>query len=186
MSTPPDHAAHRLSIAPMMPPVPDSLGKPKDPQVLADESAIRDLVYMFSDAATRGDQGLFRALWSTDDPVWTINEPLPAHWVGIEAIVGGFHLRRFEQSKDFVQSVAGVVVTVDGDTATSWAIIHELGNPSHGGGYENWAYYLDRLVWTPDGWRFKRRDNIYLYVDIKPAPGSFYPPPVSKEPGGEA
>lgn len=44
-------------------------------------------------------------------------------------------------------------------------------------GYSNMGYYVDRLVRTPEGWKYAERSYTYLFLDEEPSGGDAYPRP---------
>ena len=151
--------------------------------VLSDESAIRQLAAMFSDAAARNDMDLFRRLW-TADAVWEIGDPNAARAQNVDAIVSMMEglMGRWE----FLMTHSGVI-TVAGDRATARFITQEFARGKDSAlAYNNLAMYDDQLLRDadgPGGWRFARRSYHYIWLDDSPIPGrGFALPPLLGKP----
>jgi hypothetical protein len=57
-----------------------------------------------------------------------------------------------------VQQNSPAVITVDGDAASATSVICENGKQANNdGAFQALGYYVDELVRTAEGWRFKRR-----------------------------
>ena len=120
-----------------------------------DEIAIQQTINRYSVAASQGDWDAVIATF-TPDGVWEV----PVHkvrFVGPEEIRSG--LIRFSSPMDYiVQLNSPSVITVDGDAATAECVIREGGKLSGAdAALEIMGRYKDRLVRTPQGWRFALR-----------------------------
>jgi ketosteroid isomerase-like protein len=87
---------------------------------LLDETAIRDTIARFADAATSGDSDGFRTLWA-DDAQWVIGstegQPFESRSKGIDEIVS--HFRELRDDKEyFIQFAAPGSIDISGDDAT--------------------------------------------------------------------
>lgn len=140
-------------------------------QRLRDEQQIRDLGYLFADACNRGDVAAFRELW-VHNAVWIIGAPVDVRCAGQDEIATT--MADLGSSWDFfVQMPHAPVITIDGDQATgSWVVAEHANDVAGDRGYFNYARYEDRLIRTPDGWRYQCREYRYTYLDQTPATGS--------------
>jgi ketosteroid isomerase-like protein len=139
-----------------------------------DDLAIRNLAARFTDAVNERDANSFRQLW-TNDAVWEIGPPLSARADGPEAIVEMF-VRLLEPKSLFIQLTHSGVIDFNGDdTATARFTERERGKGLHDY-YENLAVYRDDLARTSDGWRFKRRNYEYRYLDTSAIVGDVFAP----------
>jgi ketosteroid isomerase-like protein len=142
-----------------------------------DERAIRQLAVRFADAITRGDFSDMPQLWSPDG-VWRIMPPGDAHVRGDGARMREVLVERSARWQWFVQMVHDGIVRVDGDRARARWYLTELGRPAGDGeDYFNHGLYVDELVRTADGWRFRSRTYHYLYLDRSPLSGEGWRPP---------
>ncbi len=151
-------------------------------EVIARES-IRDAESRWTDAVNRRDYDTFRGLWA-EDAVWTIGAPFPMQVSGAVAIVAKL-LELLTYDTAFFQSLHEGVIDVAPDRKTARARygVTEYGRPGDGveRGYYNHAQYHDQLVATPEGWKFKRRDYLYVYVDSTPLRGQWFS--MAQDPG---
>lgn len=120
-----------------------------------DEFAIQQTINRYSVAASQGDWDTVIATF-TPGGVWEV----PVHnvrFVGPKEIRSG--LIRFSSPMDYiVQLNSPSVITLDGDTATAECVIREGGKLTGAdAALEIMGLYKDRLVRTPQGWRFTLR-----------------------------
>ena len=143
---------------------------PVDP-VLADRQAIDDLVARFADAAVRADADAFASLWA-DGGRWDVGPPLDRTFQGRTAIRDGFS-GLIGGWEFLVQTPGYGIVEVTGDSASGRWLTREVGRTADGAGHTNDAFYTDRYVRTPDGWRFASRAYRVFRADDQPVPGKF-------------
>lgn len=141
------------------------------------EFAVRQVIEAYADAVTRRDPQAYGALYAPDAE-WVVSPPADRHVVGRDAIVAELR-REIDRFDFFVFTVANIVVSVNGDTATARSTAHELGRAADGSGpglpaMDVWARYDDELRREGDGWVFTRRRYTILYLDTTvPAGQSF-------------
>jgi hypothetical protein len=120
-----------------------------------DELAIQQTINRYSVASSQARWDEVLATF-TPDGVWEV----PVHNVrfeGREQIRSG--LIRFSGPMDYIVQVnSPSVIEVDGDTATAECVIREGGKLTGAdAALEIMGFYKDRLVRTPQGWRFTLR-----------------------------
>ncbi len=140
---------------------------------LIDESAIRDTILRFADAATRGDFDAFRAVWA-DDAEWVIGgtdgQPFERRAEGIDAIVALFRTL-WEGQEYFIHFVIPGAVEIDGDVATVRSMCHESARGSGEHYYRTNGVWTDTFRRSGDGWVFSRRAYEYMWLDFSPYSG---------------
>jgi hypothetical protein len=122
---------------------------------MEEEWAIQKLLTTYSVSASRGDWDAAVGTYLPDG-VWAIPH-FAMRLEGHAAILGA--LTGFFGEMDYVVQMNGpALITVTGDTATARCNIREAGK-SRGKpeGFEFFGQYADRVVRTPDGWRFEER-----------------------------
>jgi ketosteroid isomerase-like protein len=132
---------------------------------VADELAIRALVYAFADAVNRRDAAAFESLWD-ENAVWEIGSPLASIANGSSNIAARM-IELVEPLEFFVQQVHSGVVAIDGDQATAHWSVQETGRSRTTGPYNNHAFYEDEVVKRDGAWRFARRSYRYVWLDLK-------------------
>ncbi|MFJ8443722.1 nuclear transport factor 2 family protein [Kitasatospora griseola] len=138
-------------------------------QAIADRVEIQALQAEFTDAAMMRDRARLAALFTADGVLRMPN--IPIELTGPEQIrLGGEKLQ--EQWEFFVQTTHPGAITIDGDTATGRAHMHEIARLRNGVQGLNYATYHDRYRRTPDGWRFTERVYELRYLDTGPLAGS--------------
>lgn len=129
-----------------------------------DTIAIQQLLNRYSVGSSRRE---FDDVVSTYAPngVWEIaswNQSYDGHAAIREAL-----LSLTAQTEYVVQQNSPAVITVDGDTATATSVICENGKQADSdGAFQALGYYVDQLVRTAEGWRFKRRS--FELVSMRP------------------
>jgi ketosteroid isomerase-like protein len=116
----------------------------------ADRDAIRDLLARYT---YNGDRGRLDAMTAcfADDGVLEFLGQAPR---GPEAIKAALSAGTRDPRLTFVRHhITNPLITVEGDgaTARSYFAVHSNSGPDHSGTYD------DRLVRTPEGWRFAHR-----------------------------
>ena len=143
-------------------------------QKLIDESAIRNAVARFADAATRGDVPMFRSTW-TDDGQFIIGQPPHGHHTkGVEATVSLFQQLR-EGKEFFIQFALPGVIEIDGDEATTRTFIHESARGPGEKYYRNHAIAFDVLRRSGEQWLFASRSFQYIWLDTGRFEGIGFP-----------
>ncbi|MGB8365810.1 MAG: nuclear transport factor 2 family protein [Rhizomicrobium sp.] len=122
---------------------------------MIDEFSIQQTLNCYSEGASRADWDQVVSTFMPDS-VWEIPS-LSAKFEGHKAIRDG--LVAFTAPMDYiVQLNTPAIMKVDGDTATARSVIRECGKYSgRDEALEVLGFYADRLVRTPDGWKFTRR-----------------------------
>jgi hypothetical protein len=144
---------------------------------LLDETAIRDTIARFADAATSGDSDGFRTLWA-DDAQWVIGstegQPFESRSKGIGEIVS--HFRELRDDKEyFIQFAAPGSIDISGDDATVRCLCYEAGR-GPGQYYRNTGIDTVRLRRSGDGWVFTSRSYQYLWLDFSAYSGDVFRP----------
>jgi ketosteroid isomerase-like protein len=142
---------------------------------LLDETAIRDTIARFADAATSGDSDGFRTLWA-DDAQWVIGstegQPFESRSKGIGEIVS--HFRELRDDKEyFIQFAAPGSIDISGDDATVRCLCYEAGR-GPGQYYRNTGIDTVRLRRSGDGWVFTSRSYQYLWLDFSAFSGDVF------------
>ena len=133
-------------------------------QKLVDESEIKNLIYLFSDAANRKDGDQFQSLWSSN-AVWKIGPPINMEFKGKENM--GVSVTRMLGLWDFfVQMPSAIVINIDGEKATARVYVNEVARKSDDkhGNY-NLSMYEDELVKENGKWLFEKRTYHTVYQD---------------------
>lgn len=147
---------------------------------LLDESAIRNVIARFADAAIRADYEAFRSVWALDAN-WTIGTPAKAQAHGVDDIVALY--QRLRSNKDFfVQFALPGVIDIDGDTATASCVCYEAARGGTTVFYRTHCLVTDRLQRAGDGWVFTSRTFQYVWLDTSPFTGDGFdlpPAPVA-------
>ena len=122
---------------------------------MEDTVAIQQLMNRYSVGSSRGD---LEDVVSTyvPDGVWHIAS-MDKTFDGQAAIRDG--LAALTSLQDYVmQQNAPAMITIDGDSANATTVVCERGKlSSSDDGFEALGFYVDKLVRTAEGWRFKRR-----------------------------
>ncbi|MBO2459348.1 nuclear transport factor 2 family protein [Actinomadura violacea] len=140
-----------------------------DFQAIADRVEIDALRAEFTDAAMMRDRPRLASLFTEDGVLRMPN--VPVELVGREEIRAGGE--RLQARWDFfVQTTHPGAVSIDGDTATGRAYIHEVVRTLDGIEGLNYAVYHDSYRRTPDGWKFTERVYEVRYLDTTPLTGS--------------
>ncbi|QKG21065.1 nuclear transport factor 2 family protein [Actinomadura verrucosospora] len=140
-----------------------------DFQAIADRVEIDALRAEFTDAVMMRDRPRLAALFTEDGVLRMPNVPIEL--VGREEIRAGGE--RLQARWDFfVQTTNPGAVSIDGDTATGRAYIHEVVRTLDGIEGLNYAVYHDSYRRTPDGWKFTERVYEVRYLDTTPLAGS--------------
>jgi len=120
-----------------------------------DHIAIQQTLNAYSVNASLGN---LEAMVETFHPdgVWEIPE-VGARFEGREAILAG--AKGITNGIDYmVQINSPAVIQIDGDTATAQSVIRECGQyTGRQTALEVLGLYTDKLVRTPDGWKFAQR-----------------------------
>ena len=146
-----------------------------------DKLAIQELINTYSDAASRGDWGVFATLWAPD-AVWEVAAPVNSRVVGAEEIVRTASAN--VDAEDFlVQMTHGAVVTLHReDRASSTTTIHAIARREGHHDVTNVGIYYDDVVKIDGAWKFSRRRLVPVYSDSSPLPGDN---PVSRQELGQ-
>ncbi len=133
-------------------------------QRLVDESDIKNLIYLFSDAANRKDGEQFQSLWSAN-ALWKIGPPINMEFKGKENM-GSSVTRMLGLWDFFVQMPNAIVIKIDGNKATARVYVNEVARKSDDkhGNY-NLSMYDDELVKENGKWFFEKRTYHTVYQD---------------------
>lgn len=121
---------------------------------MEDIVAIQQLMNRYSVSSSRGD---IEAVISTyaSDGVWKIASR-GLIFEGQAAIRDG--LTTFASQQEYVmQQNAPAAIKIDGDSATATSVVCERGKTTGSDAFEALGFYVDQLVRTAEGWRFKQR-----------------------------
>ena len=139
-----------------------------------DESAIRNVIALFADSATRGDYDANRTTWADDGEFIIGKAPQMQSATGGDEAVA--MLRRLRTGRDFfVQFALPGVIEIDGDEATTRTLCHESARGPGEKYYRNHCVGFDRLRRSGDGWVFTSRSFQYLWLDMSPFAGNGFP-----------
>jgi ketosteroid isomerase-like protein len=140
-----------------------------DFQAIADRVEIEALRGEFTDAAMMLDYDRVASLFTPDG---VLRMPvISVEMVGREEIrVRGPQVRALAEY--LVQNTHPGMITLDGDTATGRAYIHELARGRDGSSHLSYAIYHDRYQRTEAGWKFSERVYEVRYYDTSPLMGS--------------
>lgn len=140
-----------------------------DLQAIADRVEIEALRAEYTDAAMMNDYGRLASLFTPDGVMrWP---HVGADFTGRE-MISAVGSRRDEIVDLFVQTTHPGTITLEGDTASGRAYIHELIHLRDGSSHQNYAIYHDQYERTPDGWKFAERVYEVRYLDSTPLGGS--------------
>jgi hypothetical protein len=140
------------------------------------QDSIRELIARFADAVTRKDPDAFRTLW-TEDGEWIIGEPMSLSVAGLDRIQATF-TRIVCKWEFFAQFASSTLIEIRGSHGKARSTCEEYGiNSRSGETYHNIALYFDDLALTPEGWRFKKREYRYLWLDDRPLSGRVFAVP---------
>ena len=140
---------------------------------MSDLAAIQQVLNTYSVAASLGDIEGMAATFQPDG-VWEI-PAIGARFEGREAIVAGAQAI-IGAIEYIVQLNTPAVIEVDGDTATAQCVIRECGKyAGRDTSLEVLGLYADKLVRTPDGWKFALRTfTVRGMHDFENAPPSLH------------
>jgi hypothetical protein len=136
---------------------------------MEDSVAIQQLMNRYSVSSSRGN---IEDVVTTfvPDGIWRIAS-LEKTLEGQAAIRDG--LTAFTSQQDYVmQQNAPAVITIDGDSATATSVVCERGKLARtGNAFEALGFYVDKLLRTAEGWRFKQRSFELVSMRTFPATG---------------
>lgn len=136
---------------------------------LLDESAIRSLIWSFSDAVNRCDEAAFAALWAPDAH-WFADPPFNLDAKGLSAITGLFQ-SLLGQWSFFYQSSNCGPVTISDNRASAVTNIEEVGVTQQGQTSRFLGRYDDIVIRTEAGWKFTRRHcRIHFFDTLDRSP----------------
>jgi ketosteroid isomerase-like protein len=140
-----------------------------DLQVIIDRVEIEALRGEFTDAVMMRDYDRAASLFTADGALRMPN--IPAELTSPEEI-RLFGSRVPEIVEFLVQNTHPGTITLDGDTASGRAYLHEVIRLHDGTSELNYAIYHDQYRRTPDGWKFTERVYEVRYHDTTPLAGS--------------
>lgn len=120
-----------------------------------DEFSIQQTISRYAEGASRAD---WEQVLSTYLPNGVREiAAFGAKFEGHEAIQAG--LRQFCDAMDYILQINGpALIQIKGDTATARSVIRECGKyAGRNEGLEVLGFYADKLLRTPDGWKFAHR-----------------------------
>ena len=134
-----------------------------DLRAVADRVEIEALRAELTDSAMVHDYKRFASLF-TEDGAWRIPY-VNLEFVGRDRIQAAVTRAQGEIWSYFIQTTHPGVITLDGDSASGRAYVHEFGHLRSGRSQLHYALYHDRYVRTSEGWRFAERTYEIRYVD---------------------
>ena len=136
---------------------------------MEDSVAIQQLMNRYSVSSSRGNIDDVVTTF-VPDGIWRIAS-LEKTFEGQAAIRDG--LTAFTSQQDYVmQQNAPAVITIDGDSATATSVVCERGKLARTGNvFEALGFYVDKLLRTAEGWRFKQRSFELVSMRTFPATG---------------
>jgi uncharacterized protein (TIGR02246 family) len=145
---------------------------------MTDEAAVRRVIEGYADAVTHRDVDAYAAMYAPD-AVWVVGPPIDRHVEGRDAIVAELSTE-IARLDFFVFTVGNIVISVDGDVATSRSTVHELGRaredaPPGLPAMEVRATYDDELRRDGDRWVFAQRKYSIFYLDTNVPTGQAFP-----------
>jgi ketosteroid isomerase-like protein len=139
---------------------------------LLDEASIRNVTWHFADAAMRGDQAAFQALFTEDGEFTIVDTPLVQAKVLSQI---GITLGKVSEGQDFfVQLAQPGVIEIDGDEAIARCLCYEAARGPGEHYYRNIGMFFDRLRRSGDGWLFAKRTFHYFWLDVSPYSGDSF------------
>ncbi|MFP6654293.1 MAG: nuclear transport factor 2 family protein [Myxococcota bacterium] len=130
-----------------------------NPDRIADELAIRELVDRYADAIVRRDEEAWRATWAADGEWHILGECVRGHAALVEkwnALMSGL---------PFVHQIAsGGLVEFEGDHARGRFYVNEYATLLDGTGLLMLGVYFDRYVFETADWVFSSRRIHPLYM----------------------
>ena len=148
----------------------DDTTLPSEITAWIDKLAIQELIYRYSDAASRGDWDSFATLW-TPDALWEVAPPVDSRVVGAPAIVETV-IKNLTGEDFLLQMTHGAVITLQGDDrASSTTTIHAIARRQGAHDVTNFGIYYDDLVKVSGAWKFSRRRLVPVYSDSSALPG---------------
>jgi ketosteroid isomerase-like protein len=134
-----------------------------------DMIAIQQLLNRYSISSSHGDVEDIAATYS-EDGVWNVAsmaESFTGH-AAIRQALTGFT----SQQEYLIQQNAPGLIVVDGDSATATSVICEKGKlAASDHSFEALGFYVDKLVRTAAGWRFKERSFELVHMRNVPVGG---------------
>ncbi len=145
---------------------------------MTDEAAVRRVVEGYADAVTHRDTEAYAAMYAPD-AVWVVDPPIDRRVEGRDAIVAELS-SEIARLEFFVFMVSNIVISVQGDVATSRSTVHELGRaredaPPGLPAMEVRATYTDELRRDGDRWVFTKRKYSIFYLDTSIPTGQAFP-----------
>lgn len=127
------------------------------------ETTINHLVANFADAVNRRDLEQFKSLWIAEG-IWEIKPPFSIKAKGINNISTTF-TQLLDGWEFFMQIAHHGAIEIEGDRATAFWYMSEIGRDTRGEGFQNYGVYRDRLVKQQDTWLFIQRTYHFAYID---------------------
>jgi ketosteroid isomerase-like protein len=122
---------------------------------MSDEFSIQQTISRYAEGASRADWSQVLSTY-LPDAVWEIPS-FGAKFEGHKAIQDALH--QFCDPMDYIVQINGPgLIQIKGDTATTRSVIRECGKyAGRNEGLEVLGFYADKLLRTPDGWKFTPR-----------------------------
>jgi ketosteroid isomerase-like protein len=122
---------------------------------MSDDFSIQQTISRYAEGASRGDWVQVLSTYMPDG-VWEISS-FGAKFEGHQAIQDA--LRQFSDPMDYIVQINGpALMQIKGDTATARSVIRECGKyAGRNEGLEVLGFYADKLLRTPEGWKFTHR-----------------------------
>jgi ketosteroid isomerase-like protein len=122
---------------------------------MSEEFSIQQTISRYAEGASRADWDQVLSTYLPNG-VWEIAS-FGAKFEGHQAIQAA--LRQCSDPMDYIVQINGpALMQIKGDTATARSVIRECGKyAGRDEGLEVLGFYADRLLRTPDGWKFAHR-----------------------------
>ena len=122
---------------------------------IADRFLIRELIDEYSNICTQKTVDRLGDLF-VEDCTWSTRGTTPRHFEGRDAVVAAI-TAVVEGYPLMFQMPHAPRIILEGDTATATTLMHEMGKADGDKLSFVIAIYHDRLVRTPEGWKFQER-----------------------------
>jgi 3-phenylpropionate/cinnamic acid dioxygenase small subunit len=138
-------------------------------QEISDRIEINDLLIRYSVAIDEKDWELLDSVYTPDAKIdYTTSGGIAGEYPEVRAWLAKA-LAPFTMTQHLISNS---VIETDGDTATGRTMVfNPMGTDDGKGGLNMFyvgAWYVDKLVRTPDGWRIAERFEEKAFMDVRP------------------
>jgi ketosteroid isomerase-like protein len=122
---------------------------------MSEESLVQQTISRYAEGASRADWDQVLSTYMPNG-IWEISS-FGAKFEGHAAILAALH--QFSDPMDYIVQLNGpALMQIEGDTATARSVIRECGKyAARNEALEVLGFYADKLLRTPDGWKFTHR-----------------------------